>query len=60
MYIDENGIIDHERVIVKIFPNIERGSMAVVNGIVVHQTDGPTKESTFSSTVRKELMALIS
>jgi N-acetyl-anhydromuramyl-L-alanine amidase AmpD len=53
MYIDENGIIDHERVIVKIFPNIERGPMTVVNGIVVHQTTAPETSHTFNSYINK-------
>jgi N-acetyl-anhydromuramyl-L-alanine amidase AmpD len=53
MYIDENGIIDHERVIVKIFPNIEREKLKGINGIIVHQTDGTTASSTFNSYSRK-------
>lgn len=48
-FIDKNGRVDAERVKIKIFPNIERGPMDRVNGIIVHQTDGSTTESTFSS-----------
>lgn len=49
LFIDKTGRVDAERVIVKIFPNIERGPMDKVNGIVVHQTQSPTAESTFNS-----------
>ncbi|MFK8260681.1 N-acetylmuramoyl-L-alanine amidase [Erwinia sp. AnSW2-5] len=42
-------IIDAERIILKIFNNIERGKMDAVNGIVVHQTNAPTASSTFHS-----------
>ncbi|WP_454764515.1 peptidoglycan recognition protein family protein [Cupriavidus campinensis] len=49
LFIDKNGRVDAERVKVKIFPNIERGPMEKVNGIVVHQTYSPTAESTFNS-----------
>src|SRR5579863_5576647 len=49
LFVSKNGHVDAERVIVKIFPAIERGPMNVVNGIVVHQTDAPTAQSTFES-----------
>ncbi|WP_421505061.1 N-acetylmuramoyl-L-alanine amidase [Erwinia rhapontici] len=49
LYIDEGGYIDAERIILKIFNNIERGKMDAVNGIVVHQTNAPTASSTFHS-----------
>jgi len=49
LFIDKNGIVDAERIKIKRFPGIERGLMAKVNGIVVHQTYSPTAESTFNS-----------
>lgn len=49
LFISKNGHVDAERVIVRIFPAIERGPMDVVNGIVVHQTDAPAAQSTFES-----------
>jgi len=49
LYVDESGYIDAERIILKIFNNIERGKMDAVNGIVVHQTNAPTASSTFHS-----------
>ncbi len=49
LYITRNGHVDAERVQVKIFANIERGTLGAVNGIVVHQTGGSTAASTFSS-----------
>lgn len=49
LYIDRVGIVDAERIKVKIFPLIERGKLGAVNGIVVHQTGGSTATSTFTS-----------
>ncbi|HGL4256687.1 peptidoglycan recognition protein family protein [Burkholderia dolosa] len=49
LFISKQGHIDAERIQIKIFSTIERGPMAKVNGIVVHQTDSPTAESTFNS-----------
>ncbi|MGO4416998.1 N-acetylmuramoyl-L-alanine amidase [Cupriavidus sp. KB_39] len=49
LFIDKNGIVDAERIKIKRFPGIERGLMAQVNGIVVHQTDAATAQSTFNS-----------
>ncbi|MBK4724063.1 N-acetylmuramoyl-L-alanine amidase [Pantoea agglomerans] len=49
LYIDKEGYIDAERIILKTFKNIERGTMDTVNGIVVHQTDSTTANSTFNS-----------
>jgi N-acetyl-anhydromuramyl-L-alanine amidase AmpD len=53
MYIDDAGIIDHERIIVRIFPNIERENLKGIHGIVVHQTDGFTADSSFNSYAEK-------
>lgn len=49
LYVDESGYIDAERIILRIFNNIECGKMDAVNGIVVHQTNAPTASSTFHS-----------
>lgn len=49
LYIDDLGIVDADRVTVKIFQTIERGPMDQVNGIVVHQTGASTAQSTFNS-----------
>ena len=49
LFISKHGHVDAERVKVRIFPAIERGSLDRVNGIIVHQTDGSTANSTFSS-----------
>lgn len=49
LYITRAGHVDAERIKVKIFPWIERRQMDRVNGIVVHQTDSPTAQSTFNS-----------
>ena len=55
IYIDEDGMIDAERIAIKRFTGLERGAMLVVNGIVVHQTNGPTADSTFGSYSKKLL-----
>ncbi|WBF47640.1 N-acetylmuramoyl-L-alanine amidase [Serratia rubidaea] len=49
LYIDEDGFVDAERVIIKIFSMIERGVLRKVNGIIVHQTASATASSTFNS-----------
>jgi N-acetyl-anhydromuramyl-L-alanine amidase AmpD len=49
LFISKAGLVDAERIKIRIFPAIERGQMDRVNGIVVHQTDSTTAESTFSS-----------
>lgn len=49
MYIDEDGYIYDDRIERKIFKTIERGSLDSVNGIVVHQTDSSSAQSTFNS-----------
>lgn len=54
LYIDRIGIVDAERIKVKIFPLIERGKLGAVNGIVVHQTSSPTAQSAFNSYSQKD------
>ncbi|MBO9649388.1 MAG: N-acetylmuramoyl-L-alanine amidase [Variovorax sp.] len=49
LYVSKDGIVDAERVEVRTFSNIERGKLDKVNGIVVHQTNGPTAQSAFNS-----------
>ncbi|MEI2264506.1 peptidoglycan recognition protein family protein [Erwinia sp. CGal63] len=49
LFIDKNGMVDAERIVKKRFRTIERGDLDKVNGIVVHQTNSPTAESTFNS-----------
>ena len=46
--IDAFGHVSHPRVILKIYPLIERGVLSQVNGIIVHQTGGATANSTFN------------
>ncbi|RQP31006.1 peptidoglycan recognition protein family protein [Burkholderia ubonensis] len=53
LFISKQGHVDAERIQVKIFSEIERSPMSKVNGIVVHQTDSPTAESTFNSYRKK-------
>lgn len=49
MYIDEDGYVFDDRIERKIFKSIERDPLDKINGIVVHQTDSPTAQSTFNS-----------
>ena len=49
LFISKQGHVDAERVTLRIYSSIERGPMAHVNGIVVHQTGGATASSTFNS-----------
>ena len=49
LFVDKNGLVDAERIIVKRFSTIERGKLNKVNGIVLHQTGGSTAESSFNS-----------
>ncbi|UDQ81785.1 hypothetical protein LJN55_08130 [Erwinia rhapontici] len=59
LYIDNGGYTDAERIILKIIKNIERGQMDAINGIVVHQTDSTTANSTFNTIRLKGPTALI-
>jgi N-acetyl-anhydromuramyl-L-alanine amidase AmpD len=49
MFVVRDGKIIDDRVVTRIEPLIEKGAMATVHGIVVHQTGGPTAESAFNS-----------
>lgn len=47
--ISEEGMIDDTRIIEKRYIKIENGAMTHIAGIVIHQTDSSTAQSTFSS-----------
>lgn len=47
--IDKQGRVLSPRVTISIRPNIERGPLVQVRGIIVHQTGGSTRDSTLSS-----------
>lgn len=47
--IDRQGMVSDAKVKPRRFPTIERGKMALVGGIIVHQTGGSTEESAFQS-----------
>lgn len=49
MLIDAKGVVSHPRIRIAISPHIERGSMPVVRGIIVHQTDSATAQSSLNS-----------
>ncbi|MDG3442548.1 peptidoglycan recognition protein family protein [Nitrospirillum amazonense] len=49
MIIDADGWAVDPKVTRKPFPNLNHGKMAVINGIIVHQTASPTAEATFNS-----------
>ncbi len=50
LYITDDGHVDAgTRVKMNIIPNIENGRLGKVNGIVVHQTGGATKDGAFAS-----------
>lgn len=47
--IDKDGMVHSALVRLHRFKKLERGTMPVVNGIIVHQTGGATAQSTFNS-----------
>lgn len=49
LYIDADGYVDASRITRRIFAKLQHGRMDKVNGIVVHQTNAPTLQSTFNS-----------
>ena len=49
LLIDTNGAIIDARIHRSLNSSIERGSMKTVHGIIVHQTGGPTAQSTLDS-----------
>ncbi|MDO5625850.1 MAG: N-acetylmuramoyl-L-alanine amidase [Pseudomonadota bacterium] len=57
--LDAQGVVHHPRVQLlradggsSVFPQIERGPLQGVNGVIVHQTDSPSAASTFNSYAR--------
>jgi N-acetyl-anhydromuramyl-L-alanine amidase AmpD len=47
--IDKAGVVSNPRIRNSISPHIERGAMPVVQGIIVHQTDSATAQSSLNS-----------
>ncbi|MCQ8896494.1 N-acetylmuramoyl-L-alanine amidase [Limnobacter humi] len=47
--INHLGLIVDERIIVRVFHQIEKGSMRTIKGIIVHQTDSSSAEGSFNS-----------
>lgn len=47
--IDKNGMLISPKISFMRFPHIEHGPLAVVHGIIVHQTDSPNAKSTFNA-----------
>lgn len=46
--LDKNGMLISPKVMLRRFPHIEHGPLNVVHGIIVHQTDSSSTQSTFS------------
>ncbi|TWB54320.1 hypothetical protein [Nitrospirillum viridazoti] len=49
MQLDAEGWVVDPKVIKSPFPNLKHGTLSAINGIIVHQTDAPKRESTFHS-----------
>ncbi|MGH8435997.1 MAG: peptidoglycan recognition protein family protein [Pseudomonas sp.] len=49
MTIDKDGMVVHTRILHERRPNIERGALTAVRGIIVHQTGGSNADSTLNS-----------
>jgi N-acetyl-anhydromuramyl-L-alanine amidase AmpD len=45
----QDGKVLNTRIVQKNFPTIEKGTMPIAHGIIVHQTDSPTAAATFNS-----------
>lgn len=46
LLVDATGVVVNARVKRALSPSIERGAMKAIHGIIVHQTGGPTAQST--------------
>ena len=46
LLVDATGVVVNARVKRTLSPSIERGAMKAIHGIIVHQTGGPTAQST--------------
>ena len=44
-----NGILANERIIQKIFIDLEKGRLIKINAVIVHQTGAATAKHTFNS-----------
>ena len=49
LLVDTTGVVVNARVKRALSPSIERGTMKSIHGIIVHQTGGPTAQSTLDS-----------
>jgi N-acetyl-anhydromuramyl-L-alanine amidase AmpD len=49
LHIDQKGIVEDQRVVKAISPNIERGPMLSIAGLIVHQTGGASAQSSLDS-----------
>jgi len=49
LHIDKRGVVVDTRIVKAISPTIERGSMTVIRGIIVHQTGAATAQSSLES-----------
>jgi N-acetyl-anhydromuramyl-L-alanine amidase AmpD len=49
LHIDQKGIIEDQRMVKAISPNIERGPMLSIAGLIVHQTGGASAQSSLDS-----------
>ena len=49
LLVDATGVVVNARVKRALSPSIERGAMKSIHGIIVHQTGGPTAQSTLDS-----------
>ena len=49
LVVDATGVVVNARVKRALSPSIERGAMKSIHGIIVHQTGGPTAQSTLDS-----------
>jgi N-acetyl-anhydromuramyl-L-alanine amidase AmpD len=47
--IDKEGVVSNPKILNSISPHIEHGAMPVVQGIIVHQTDASTAQSSLNS-----------
>lgn len=56
--IDSAGLITHPRVRLRRFTNIERGALARIEGIIVHQTDTVDEGASSEATAVQMPMAL--
>lgn len=56
-HIDKDGMLIHPKIVLKRFKHLEHGALPAVNGIVLHQTDSSTFQSTFNSYLKNDVGA---